>query len=174
MINEEALKGVILDVKKKAIDGGHEIIWSTRGGSMSPILRTNSRIIITKCSEKDFRPGDIILYESQSKKLVAHRFIKRIRANGSHLFLTKGDTSFNYDRPFAIDAVVGRVTKIKRPRFTMYLDTSLGRFINIVMLIFSVARITPLGIDIFRKIKRLAKKNHINPISTLRANVSES
>jgi signal peptidase len=85
------------------------------GCSMLPAVWPGDILIVCRCSSAELHPGQIVLC-FRDEALVAHRLVSKI---GDH-FLTRGDSLYNYDRPFQEDEILGRVVTIVRDGRPMY------------------------------------------------------
>ncbi len=79
------------------------------GTSMLPAVFPGDVLTVSRCSGAELCAGQIILC-FRDGALVAHRLVRK---NGSQ-FITRGDSLYNFDRPFQEDEILGRVVTIVR------------------------------------------------------------
>ena len=156
-MDELTAKNTLVEVKKEALNRGYELILSTLGASMFPLLGSRNKIIVIKCDFEKLKPGDIILFKSPTNDgvLIAHRLIRKTKNKNGYIFITKGDTNFNNDKPFSEEAIIGKIIKIKKKNLNILLEGSLGKIVNKTFLLLSISRINYFGFILFRKLKVL-------------------
>src|ERR1017187_3020778 len=79
------------------------------GTSMLPSVWPGDILTVSRCSCGDLNPGQIVLC-FRDEALVAHRLIRK---SGNRI-VTRGDSLYNYDRPFREEELLGRVVTIVR------------------------------------------------------------
>ena len=94
---------------EKALFQGHSIRVKAGGSSMYPLLRENDRLTIEPITTENILKGDILVYKDQSR-LIAHRFLKF----NQDRIITRGDFSFQADKPFSSEELLGRVVHVER------------------------------------------------------------
>ena len=122
------------------LKSGNSIRFAPPGNSMSPFIRHGETLTVVPCSTNDLKFGDIILYSTspnpnQSQKRI-HRIMKRRVVNRKSLFFTKGDSCLSLDPPIEPNQVLGKISAIKKARWTLDLDSPLGKAINLTWAIF--------------------------------------
>lgn len=149
------IDNLVLEVKKEALERGYELTLSTIGASMFPLLSSHNKITVAKCNYEELKPGDLILFKSQTDDsvLVAHRLIQKIKNENSYIFVTKGDATFNNDKPITQEAIMGKIIKIKKRNLSILLEGYLGKIVNKTFLLLSLARINYFGLILFIKLK---------------------
>jgi signal peptidase I len=84
-------------------------------GSMAPRMLEGDRIEVHAVSPRSLRPGDVVVFESETLGLVVHRLIWRDHPLGQPTrIFTKGDALESLDRSVTVDKVVGRVESVMR------------------------------------------------------------
>jgi signal peptidase I len=114
--------------------------FTATGTSMSPFIRNKDMVIVSPCNPNKMRFGDIILYSTspnpnQSQKRI-HRIMKRRTVNGKSLFFAKGDASRCLDPPIEPNQVLGKISAIKKERWTLNLNQPWGKAINLTWALF--------------------------------------
>jgi len=108
---------LILDAMEKKDNA-----WlSVTGASMYPFLRPGDRLRIESVPLQQLVPGDIVVYENNSK-ICSHRVIKKHTDGEKNCLLTKGDANLFLDGSLtglSEKAIVGRVTAICRGEYLM-------------------------------------------------------
>ena len=79
------------------------------GCSMLPAVWPGDILTVSRCSGAELCAGQIVLC-FRDGALVAHRLVRK---SGSQ-FITRGDSLYNFDRPFREDEILGRVVTIVR------------------------------------------------------------
>jgi signal peptidase I len=130
----------------------------TVGKSMFPFLTGRDRIFISRCEQDKLRRGDLILFRRNNEEniYVAHRLMRKIKNAHGYTLVTKGDAHLNYDKPINSDLLIGKITKIKTPYASIYLEGTAGRIINVSMFLISLTRIIGFGLWFFKRIKILS------------------
>ncbi|QSO45461.1 S24/S26 family peptidase [Alicyclobacillus mengziensis] len=93
-------------------EGSVEI--ASHGYSMYPFIRPGDVCKFNACKVSDLSSGDVVLYISQNGKLVGHRLLRTVGKPPSLHIVVKGDTNANPDPLIQSDAVLGRLTEIRR------------------------------------------------------------
>jgi signal peptidase I len=124
--------GINFDLSTAAISKNQKLWVRVRGKSMFPALPDNSLMCILRCDAEDLRCGDIALFKDHGC-LVAHRFFKQVRRNGSAIFKVKGDTTFAVDYAVKHDDIIAKVIAVKYPWFTVRIDNLLMRDLGLCM-----------------------------------------
>ena len=84
-------------------------------GSMSPRMLEGDRIEVHAVPPRSLRPGDVVVFESETAGLVVHRLIWRDNPLGQPTrIFTKGDALGCLDRSVTVDKVLGRVESVMR------------------------------------------------------------
>ena len=79
------------------------------GCSMLPAVWPGDILTVRRCSGAELCAGQIVLC-FRDGALVAHRLVRK----SSQQYITRGDSLYNYDRPFREDEILGRVVTIVR------------------------------------------------------------
>ena len=155
-MNERAVKRLLLDVSREALQQGCELNVSTDGLSMFPFVMNGDTVAAANCNRDQLRYGDLIIYESNigNDRITAHRLVKKNR----DVFITKGDLLVHCDEPISPEMVMGKIVKIKRGNFTVSLENKVGRISNIIMLCVSMTRIIALGYRFLAGVRYLFRK----------------
>lgn len=96
------------------------------GGSMAPFLPGGSRILVVPAPLDRIVPGDLVVYETESR-VVCHRALRR-RVDGDGLaFLTKGHGWRTLEAWVAGARLIGKVAAIERDGGVTSLETPLRR-----------------------------------------------
>ena len=122
------------------LKSGNSVRFDPPGDSMSPFIRYGETITVDPCFSNDVKFGDIILYSTspnpnQSQKRI-HRIMKRRVVNGKSLLFTKGDASRSLDPPIEPNQVLGKISAIKKARWTLHLNQPWGKAINLTWALF--------------------------------------
>ena len=84
-----------------------------QGASMLPLLHEGDEIQISH-DLSAVRQGDILVFQKPDG-LVAHRVVRILKHTpGAYPYLTKGDNCTHFDTPLKDEALLGRVTAIRR------------------------------------------------------------
>ncbi len=87
-MKQQELNKQLLDFAEELLEDNHQLSFSMRGNSMYPALKSGDVGIVEKCSITDIQIGDIIVFK-QNGELVAHRLVKIIVNDGTHLLVAK-------------------------------------------------------------------------------------
>ncbi|AFH66212.1 S24/S26 family peptidase [Paenibacillus caseinilyticus] len=101
----------VLSMLGRLTAAGREIELPSRGDSMFPLIREGSRCTISPVRPCDLRPGDIVLFRGAGGELIGHRYYGR---NEAGLLLFRGDANVRFDAPVPDEALLGRLTAIRR------------------------------------------------------------
>ena len=71
--------------------------------SMNPIYYRGDALMVDKCSIKDIKLGDILVFKSD-KRIITHRVIKIYKENDQIKFITKGDSNKTRDNIISDDS----------------------------------------------------------------------
>ena len=155
-MNERAVKRLLLDVTKEALQQGRELIVSTDGLSMFPFIMSRDKVVVANYNRDKLRRGDLVIYESNigNNRIIAHRLVKKNR----DVFVTKGDLLMHCDKPISPDMVMGKIIKIKRGDLLISLEGAVGRISNVFMLCVSMSRIMAFGYRFLTGVRYLFRK----------------
>ena len=128
------------DLALEVLRNQNMVEFTATGTSMSPFIRNKDIVVVSPWNPNKVRFGDIILYSTspnanQSQKRI-HRIMKRRTVNGKFLLFTKGDASRCLDPPIERNQVLGKISAIKKERWTLDLDNPLGKAINLTWALF--------------------------------------
>ena len=77
------------------------------------------------------KAGDVIFYLSGSKRLIAHRLIKKTKGKEDELlFVTKGDSTHGFDEAIPSSSVLGKVVAVERDEKEISMETKAASFKN--------------------------------------------
>jgi len=79
------------------------------GCSMLPAVWPGDLLTVRRCGSAELNAGQIVLC-FRDGALVAHRLV----GTRGKQFLTRGDSLYNFDRPFREDEILGRVVAMER------------------------------------------------------------
>lgn len=139
-MKQQELNKQLLDFADALLEDNHQLSFSMRGNSMYPTLKAGDVGIVEKCSSADLKIGDIIVFK-QNGKLIAHRLISINIENETPLFVAKGDKNSHPDKPFTVEALVGKVCLFERRNKKRRLESpkmKLNRFIALYFSIFAI------------------------------------
>lgn len=157
-MKHQELNKQLLDFAEILLENNHQLSFSMRGNSMYPMLKSGDVGIVKKCSIADIQIGDIIVFK-QNGKLVAHRLVKIIVNNGTHLLVTKGDKNMHPDKPFTVEAFIGKVCSFQRRNKKRRLESPKMKLNRFIALYFST-----LAIPIYDIL--LNTKNKLNSLGS--------
>lgn len=88
---------------KEYLSDGKEVVITAKGGSMRPLLRDGvDRIILSNCTPKNLKVGDVVLYERSDSVFVIHRIVD----NKDGVYDMLGDFQTNVERGVARDRIL--------------------------------------------------------------------
>lgn len=103
------------------------------GTSMYPNIKEGDSCRFVTCNLSYLSKGDIVLFESQEGKLVAHRFISRKQDDKGSFYLFKGDTNLRLDDVIRPSSIIGKLETIKKGNriieSTSFLNKLWGRLV---------------------------------------------
>ena len=83
--------------------------------SMSPVLRPGDLVELEAAKPAELKAGEIIVF-SRSEVLIGHRLVRSFEKEGTQWVVTKGERGPNEDLPVPTAQVIGRITRIYKPR----------------------------------------------------------
>jgi signal peptidase I len=108
-----------------------------RGSSMAPLINERSGLIIDSADKKSFSLGDIIVFIKEDR-VIAHRIIRSLRGKKEVSFIVKGDNNLKIDGMIKKSEILGKVIKIKNPKYEINLDNTKNKIIKYIFLIYSL------------------------------------
>ena len=132
-MKKEAINNQLLDFAESLLDDNHTLSFRMMGNSMYPTLKAGELGHVEKCSPKDLKIGDIVIFKAHDK-LVAHRLIDIFQQNEAQIFFAKGDKNHYKDAPFRSEALVGKLVSFQRKNKVIKADSlymKMQRFISI-------------------------------------------
>jgi len=104
------------EVSFSLLSEGKSLRIKAGGYSMFPAIRPGNIVIIDPVdSPSDLIPGNIIAFRRDSG-FVLHRLTDIRHRDNNILFITRGDSSMNEDKPITADKISGVVTTIETRR----------------------------------------------------------
>ncbi|OGS22114.1 MAG: signal peptidase I [Elusimicrobia bacterium RIFOXYA2_FULL_40_6] len=95
-----------------SLDSEHIEVCAS-GQCMRFLINDGQVVIIKKVDVTDILIGDIVVFRENEGFLI-HRVLFKYIKNGKTRFLTKGDMSFDFDRPVEADQIEGKVMDFSR------------------------------------------------------------
>ncbi|MEH7109023.1 MULTISPECIES: hypothetical protein [Bacillaceae] len=80
------------------------------GNSMFPFIRQGDLCRFSLCDLSTIKKGDVLLFYSQTGRLIAHRFVRKEH----NLYVLKGDTNLGFDQPIEADRILGKLAQVKK------------------------------------------------------------
>jgi signal peptidase I len=109
------------------LKAGHILRFRARGFSMHPLVRDGDILIVRPVDGNEMRVGDIVLYRTLSRGIVAHRIVEMHRRGGPALFVVRGDATSTPDPEVLWSQVLGRVVSIERAGRTIVTESWVSR-----------------------------------------------
>ena len=144
-------QAIVKDVGLTLLSEGKTIRIKAHGYSMYPCIKPGSLILIEPLKVRGLpREGEIIAIKRENG-LIVHRISKIINKNGSHSYITRGDSNAYADNPIKIDRIAGRIVRAETTGENSVLaDITINTKPN-----YFVNRIRVIGIILWKKIKIL-------------------
>lgn len=102
---------------RRKLQAKQEVSLTAHGQSMFPFIQQGDRCTFIAQEPDQYTRGDVILYQDQSGKLIAHRLLAKKTDALDHPFLiVKGDTNLNADPPVHSDQIIGVLTHVAPSR----------------------------------------------------------
>jgi signal peptidase I len=104
-----------IGIIKTVLESGHSVELPATGYSMFPTLRPGDSVVVKPIPAGEFpKPGSVVIY-IENKVLVMHRLIAIIdRNDGEPLFITRGDSGIEQDKPWPQQQLLGVAVIYKR------------------------------------------------------------
>lgn len=139
-------------IEKELFSKG-EVVYTNRGDSMYPLIRSNGDIIIVKRKTFGFKKYDVPLYKRDNGKYVLHRILK---VNKDGTYVTCGDNRYTKEYGLTDDNMLGILTAVVRNGKEIRLN-SLGCSIyaHLWCDLFAIRMLILVVAKVFKKIKGL-------------------
>lgn len=112
---------------RQILASGEQCRFRVRGNSMQPLVKDGDRLVVHAITPEKLQPGNILLYETRTGRLLVHRLVGKIRT-GDHVALKlQGDAMLFPDGLIEVNQVVGIVDRIERGRASWLLNTTWRR-----------------------------------------------
>ena len=144
---------LVISAEKEAIDRGRTLTMQVVGFSMFPLLATGDGIEINSCTYADIKAGDMVCFRVDA--MTCHRVMLKFKAGQRRYIVTKGDTSLKPDKPVPAEAVMGRVTVVRKGSFMIPLENMSGRIISLFLLVLSLSYALPVSFFVIKKWHRI-------------------
>lgn len=141
-----------LELCTEILSRGNRLRFRACGRSMYPYIRDGDVIEVTQTGISEIRLGEVILYCTPHKKVIAHRVIKKYRENDEVILVTKGDSVFNLDQRVYEEQLLGKIIAVKRDGQYMRLDQGLSLMLNTFWV--KVSLFSPWIYAILKRLKR--------------------
>lgn len=93
---------------------GHKVRFQASGESMQPFIQNGDILEVAPLAGRHIQPGDVLLVDAGSERLLVHRVIKAGHQGGNPRYLVKGDNSSSADGWFQMENCLGRVEIVER------------------------------------------------------------
>ncbi len=120
-MNKNGIEEHLLDFVETLLNDNNRLSFRMKGYSMFPTLREGDVGVVSKCSPREVKVGDIVVFRS-GNKLIAHRLIKITDKEGQQIFIAKGDKNSFNDEPFSASQLEGKLETITRSKKTFKVD----------------------------------------------------
>lgn len=107
---------------------------ASEGYSMYPFIRPGDVCKFIPCDVTKLVAGDVVLYVSQSGRLVGHRLLHVIGIPLNMGIVLQGDTNVHSDGLISTDAVLGRLIEIRRGRRVIVTHLGIARVWTLLIL----------------------------------------
>ncbi|NIM95876.1 MAG: hypothetical protein GTO18_19425 [Anaerolineales bacterium] len=102
------------DLAVEVLHRGDMLRFKAHGASMAPFIKDGDILSILPVEESELQIGNVVLYQSESGSLLAHRIVKRSRNEGQWILTVQGDARFALVEEVYPDQVLGRVVCVQR------------------------------------------------------------
>jgi hypothetical protein len=148
MSNRQSNHSIVKNISLTLLSEGKTIRIKAHGYSMYPCIKPGSLILIEPLNIKGLpRPGEIIAVRRENG-LIVHRLSKIITTNGITMYIARGDSNANADKPVKIDMIAGRIVRAEGTGENpvpadIRINTKPGYFVN---------RIRVIGLILWKKL----------------------
>ncbi len=111
---------------KESLQKGQHPRLTVTSRSMTPLLQPGDEIILELVTFEQLQPGDILTVKTENH-LQTHRYWGS--GEQGHL-LTRGDQSLEFDKPWPVDDLIGRVHTRQRQDKVLSLRGGWGQWLN--------------------------------------------
>ena len=148
MSNRQSNHSIVKNISLTLLSEGKTIRIKAHGYSMYPCIKPGSLILIEPLNIKGLpQPGEIIAVRRENG-LIVHRLSKIITTNGITMYIARGDSNANADKPVKIDMIAGRIVRAEGTGENpvpadIRINTKPGYFVN---------RIRVIGLILWKKL----------------------
>lgn len=148
MSKPQSNHSIVKNISLTLLSEGKTIRIKAHGYSMYPCIKPGSLILIEPLNIKGLpRPGEIIAVRRENG-LVVHRLSKIITTNGITMYIARGDSNANADKPVKLDKIAGRIVRAEGTGENpvpadIRINTKPGYFVN---------RIRVIGLILWKKL----------------------
>ena len=148
MSNRQSNHSIVKNISLTLLSEGKTIRIKAHGYSMYPCIKPGSLILIEPLNIRGLpRPGEIIAVRRENG-LIVHRLSKIITTNGNTMYIARGDSNANADKPVKIDMIAGRIVRAEGTGENpvpadIRINTRPGYFVN---------RIRVIGLILWKKL----------------------
>jgi signal peptidase I len=132
MLSPSRNDGVVASLLVRRLREQGYIELESQGYSMFPFIKHGDICKFVMFDRRSLMPGDVVLYVTAHGKLVGHRLID-VTDNPPYI-LAKGDTNAFTDPVVPTDAVLGRLTEIRRGRRVIVTHLGIARVWTLLIL----------------------------------------
>ena len=125
---------------RAVLAGGLTLRFRARGISMHPFVRDGDALHVRAVVPEQVRTGDLIFFRNSRDKLLVHRVVQRVEADGGLAFVAKGDRVRLLDGLIPPEDVLGKVLARERRGKVVDLTAFRWRLLNRVL-----AWLSPFG-----------------------------
>ncbi len=104
----------ICDLTRDLLRMGKSVRFQARGMSMKPLVRDGDIMLVEPFGQKLPRLGDVVLCQTESGRVLAHRVIGRQGKLEEKTYLIQGDRAAYADGWISHEQIWGRVSKLER------------------------------------------------------------
>lgn len=119
----------LAELLQQGMEAGKLPYVTVTSNSMAPLLKAGDQVALQRVPAESLRPGDIIMVQTTAD-LMTHRFWQQWQQNGQHYLLTRGDRLMQFDSPWPVARLIGRVVARRRGQRRLELDSGPGNWLN--------------------------------------------
>lgn len=127
----ESIKGAIFDIR---LETGKETQLRISGSSMRPLI--NNDIVVVKHVVDGIGIGTIVAYKKEHT-LIVHRVVQKSKKGNKIIYITKGDSSHQFDSEINQEELLGKIIVIKKGKLKICLDNKLWKCLGLLIAVYS-------------------------------------
>ena len=139
----------LAELSAAIVERGGSLSFQAHGSSMSPFIRDGDILTVEAVDPNQLAVADVVLYQSASGRIIAHRIVSVLDQTGGRLLQIRGDAATGATETVHLEQVLGRIVTARRRGRLLHLARPGPRLAALLWI-----RTAPLGPWLLRQVQQ--------------------